>query len=245
MATYGWGRTAQRSFGVLAMLAATSSASALAGQAVRAQSPEAYMMERDAEISLARSAGPENVASDATVLVMKRNGEYEVAAEGTNGWNCFVGRGWTAPAEVRDGRRVLTEGHFEPNKIAPQCFNELASKSVLPWHRMTSMMFMQGMDSEAVEDRVQQALKSKQLSLPESGAMSYMLSPKQHLSDQVGAWNPHFMLYTPYAEGLPLFGEANISVNTPFVTDGGGPWAVTTMVAGKFSDGTPAPHTRR
>jgi hypothetical protein len=46
-----------------------------------------YLMERDAEILLARSAAPDCISSDATVLISGRQG-YETAVEGRNGWVC-------------------------------------------------------------------------------------------------------------------------------------------------------------
>ena len=43
-----------------------------------------YLMERNAEILLARSAAPDSISSDATVLILGRQG-YETAVEGRNG----------------------------------------------------------------------------------------------------------------------------------------------------------------
>ena len=51
-----------------------------------------YLMERNAEILLARSAAPDSISSDATVLILGRQG-YETAVEGRNGWVCMVERG--------------------------------------------------------------------------------------------------------------------------------------------------------
>jgi hypothetical protein len=48
-----------------------------------------YMMDRDAEIALARSAAPPSIAKDATVMVLGRHG-YETAVEGANGFVCVV-----------------------------------------------------------------------------------------------------------------------------------------------------------
>src|SRR6266436_7774783 len=52
-----------------------------------------YLMGREAEITLARSAAPPSIAKDATVMVLGRYG-YETAVEGTNGFVCAVGRSW-------------------------------------------------------------------------------------------------------------------------------------------------------
>ena len=51
-----------------------------------------YLMERNAEIVLARSAAPDSISSDATVLILGRQG-YETAVEGRNGSVCMVERG--------------------------------------------------------------------------------------------------------------------------------------------------------
>jgi hypothetical protein len=50
-----------------------------------------YLMERNAEIALARSAGPESVSRDAEVLGLGRHG-YESAGKGKNGFVCVVER---------------------------------------------------------------------------------------------------------------------------------------------------------
>ena len=54
-----------------------------------------YLMEKNAEIQLARSAAPDSISRDATILVLGRQG-YETAVEGKNGFVCMVGRGWMA-----------------------------------------------------------------------------------------------------------------------------------------------------
>jgi hypothetical protein len=54
-----------------------------------------YLMERNAEILLARSAAPDSISSDATILVLGRQG-YETAVRGKNGFVCMVERSWLA-----------------------------------------------------------------------------------------------------------------------------------------------------
>src|SRR5438477_2126281 len=54
---------------------------------------EKYLMDRDAEIALARSAAPSSISRDATVAILGKNG-YETAVEGKNGFICIVERGW-------------------------------------------------------------------------------------------------------------------------------------------------------
>lgn len=52
-----------------------------------------YLMDRTAEIALARSAGPESISRNAEVLVLGSHG-FETAVKGKNGWVCLVERGW-------------------------------------------------------------------------------------------------------------------------------------------------------
>jgi hypothetical protein len=59
-----------------------------------------YLMERDAEISLARSAAPESISSNAEILVLTHRG-YEAVAKGSNGFVCMVERSWTAGLNFR------------------------------------------------------------------------------------------------------------------------------------------------
>jgi hypothetical protein len=53
---------------------------------------EQYLMDRNAEIAMARSAAPAAISGAAAVLVLGRHG-YETAVEGKNGWVCLVDRG--------------------------------------------------------------------------------------------------------------------------------------------------------
>src|ERR1700740_3311310 len=57
-----------------------------------------YLMDRNAEIAMARSAAPEAISRDADVLVLGRHG-YETAVKGKNGFVCVVERGWMGPFE--------------------------------------------------------------------------------------------------------------------------------------------------
>ena len=60
---------------------------------------EQYLMtDRNAEIALARSAAPEAISRDATILVLGRHG-YETAVEGKNGFVCAVERGGDGPIQ--------------------------------------------------------------------------------------------------------------------------------------------------
>src|SRR6201982_1003666 len=83
-----------------------------------------YLMpDRDAEIALARSAAPEAISRDATILVLGRHG-YETAVEGKNGFACVVERAWMSPFDSAE--------FWNPKLRGPLCFNPQAVRSILP-----------------------------------------------------------------------------------------------------------------
>ena len=51
---------------------------------------EQYLMDRNEAIALARSAAPESISKDASVLVLTPKG-WETAVKGTNGFVCMAG----------------------------------------------------------------------------------------------------------------------------------------------------------
>jgi hypothetical protein len=60
-----------------------------------------YLMDRNAAIALARSAAPEGISKDASVLVLTPKG-WETAVNGTNGFVCMTGPAWTASIDFYD-----------------------------------------------------------------------------------------------------------------------------------------------
>jgi hypothetical protein len=80
-----------------------------------------YLMPRDAEIEMARSAGPASISANAEVLVLTNSG-YAVAVKGSNGWVCFVGRMWMAGLDDPE--------FWNPKGRGPGCLNPPAVQSV-------------------------------------------------------------------------------------------------------------------
>ena len=70
-------------------------------------------MSRDQQISIALSAGPEEVANKATVYVLGPKG-YEKAREGTNDASCLVGRHFVKPTET-----TIEPICYDPKAAAP------------------------------------------------------------------------------------------------------------------------------
>jgi hypothetical protein len=113
------------SLALVVMLAAAWQAQA---QVAKAPYPsmaplDQYLMERNAEITLARSAAPESISQDAEVMVLGQHG-YETVVKGKNGFVCVVQRSWTAGTDDPD--------FWNPKLRAPICFNPPAVRSYLP-----------------------------------------------------------------------------------------------------------------
>ncbi|HEV8041727.1 MAG TPA: hypothetical protein VGP62_22815 [Bryobacteraceae bacterium] len=159
-----------------------------------------YMMAPDAEIALARSAGPESVSRDAEVMVMGQHG-YKTAVKGKNGFVCLVERGWTAPSDNPD--------FWNPKLRGPLCLNAPAVRSYLPLTFRKTELILAGRSKAQMFADISAALDKKELPSPEIGAMCYMLSKQGYLSDSDGHWHPHLMFFLPLTDpkawgaGLP------------------------------------------
>jgi hypothetical protein len=170
---------------------------------------EQYLMGREAEIALARSAAPSSISHDAEVLVLGRHG-YETAVKGKNGFVCTVQRSWTAPLDDPD--------FWNPKLRAPICFNAPAARSYLS-HAIRKTEFILATRSKAqMANGIAAALDKKELRSPEPGAMCYMMSRQGYLSDRDGHWHPHLMFFLPPTDpaswgsgkpGAPLIGVRN------------------------------------
>ena len=135
---------------------------------------EQYLMtDRNAEIALARSAAPEAISRDATILVLGRDG-YETAVEGKNGFVCAVERGWMGPFNGEDAANF-----WNPKLRGPLCFNPPAARSVLPTTYKRTEMILAGKSKAQVIDALKAAYEKKELPPLEPGAMSYMMSKDQ------------------------------------------------------------------
>jgi hypothetical protein len=153
---------------------------------------EQYLMPRDSEIKLARSAAPAAISDKATVLTLDAKG-YETAFHGTNGFTCLVERSWMAPFESPD--------FWNPKIRGPICYNPAASESILTYTVRRTKLALAGTSKEKILDEVRAAVARNELPSPESGAMSYMLSKDGYLSDADGHWHPHLMIHVPKVAG--------------------------------------------
>jgi hypothetical protein len=200
---------------------------------------EEYMMDRDAEIALAKSAAPAPISNDATVLVLTKKG-YETATVGKNGFVCLVERSWTAP---------FSSPEFWKSKgRSPVCLNAPAARTALPVSIKRTELALAGLTKEQILARMKELIAQKAFPAPEIGSMSYMMSKEQYLSDTDKPdvhWHPHLMFYVPGDMDAAVWG-ANLPGGSPVYgggeeLPGGGrlPWTIFFVPVPKWSDGTP------
>ena len=156
-----------------------------------------YLMDRNAEIAMARSAAPEAISRDADVLVLGRHG-YETAVKGKNDFVCVVERGWMGPF---DGE--FAANFWNPKLRGPLCFNPPAARSILPMTYKRTEMVLAGQSKAQIIEGIKTFIKQKLPPL-EPGAMSYMMSKEQYLSDDGHHhWIAHLMI-TPRSRTVPF-----------------------------------------
>jgi hypothetical protein len=192
---------------------------------------EQYLMiNRADEIDQARSAAPPSISSDADVLTLSRHG-YETAIKGRNGFVCLVQRAWFSG---------LTDQEFwNPKERAPICFNPQGARSVLPTFLRRTGWVLAGASKDEIIVRTKAVIAANEVSVPEIGAMTYMMARNAYHSDAVaGPWHPHLMFF------LPRINVADWGANLPgspvLGNDSGiEPFTVFFVPVASWSDGTP------
>src|SRR5271168_4162307 len=172
-----WSGAASRLAVALTIAGAAQSASAQATSgSYPAMAPrDQYMMDKTAEIALARTAASAALSNDASVLVLGAHG-FETAATGANHFTCLVERSWDKPFD---------DPEFWNQKMrGPVCMNDAAVRTVLPMILERAEWALSGVSKDKMAERSKTSAKAN--TPPAAGAMSYMLSKQQYLSDDHG-----------------------------------------------------------
>jgi hypothetical protein len=197
--------------------------------AIGAPSPiDPYLMERNAEIALARSAAPDSLSRDATVLVLGAHG-YETAVKGTNGFVCLVERSWMQPFDAPEFMK--TDGRM------PMCLNPPGARTHLPFTFKTTELVIAGVPKQEMFNQLKAAFDRKELPLPEPGSMCYMLSKQQNFGPQFGHADPHLMFWYPRTQHITWGAEFG---GSPIDVKEDSPDPVTTFIisVSNWSDGS-------
>jgi hypothetical protein len=192
-----------------------------------------YLMDRDAEIALARSAAPESISREAEISVLGRHG-YQTAVKGKNGFVCVVERSWMSPFDDPQ--------FWNPKLRGPICFNPTAARSILPLTFKRTELVLGGISKAQIYDAIK-VFSKKELPSLEPGGMCYMMSRQGYLNDSAGHWVPHLMFYVPQTAGMAWGADlpgSPVLLNPQFQ---GAPEPVTVFMIPvmNWSDGTPAP----
>ncbi len=184
------------------------------------------------EIALARTAAPPSISAHADVLVLGTHG-YVTAIKGTNGFVCFVERGWAGGFDDSE--------FWNPKSRGPNCFNPPAVRSELRQLLRRTEWVMAGVGKQQMIAKTEAAVANHTFKAPEPGSFSFMLSKEGYLNDQAaGPWLPHVMFFVPHGQaaiwgadldGSPILGQDGRSFES----------TVFFIPVRHWSDGSPAP----
>jgi hypothetical protein len=207
------------------------------GQAGRVSDPamapvDQYLIaDQNAEIALARSAAPASISNGAEVMVLGRSG-YRTAVSGKNGFLCMVERSWGASSDDPE--------FWNPKVRSPICFNPSAARTYAPIYRMKTKLALSGKSRTEIVRALASAFDKKELPALEPGAMCYMMSKQQYLSDRDKSWHPHLMFFVPgnaaKSWGANLPGSPVMAANDPEER-----LTILLVWVGEWSNGAPAP----
>ncbi len=233
-----------------AIVAALIAAASLPGAAQDAKQTyprmapiQQYLMNRDAEIALARSAAPDAVSREASVLVLTRHG-YKTAIEGKNGWVCWVGRSWMAMFDHPE--------FWNPKIRAADCLNPPAARSILPYAYKRTDLLLAGHSKEEVIAAIKAAIDKRKLPSLELGAVSYMMARSSYLTDSGDHNMPHLMFFRTERDdadwGANVTNSPVLAVNYWYLSADAypqlkafPPLSVFLVAVDKWSDGSPGP----
>jgi len=207
----------------LAFIAGSGAAVANPAERYARMAPIAdYLMDRTEEIALARSAAPGSVSRDATILVLTPTG-YETAVPGANGFVCMVGRGFGGAFDWAE--------RLNPKIRAAECQNPQAARSVLPFAKLRTAMFLAGRSAAETMARMERALSRGEIPPLESGAMSYMMSKSSYLTDD----GEHNMAHVMFFVAVKDFADWGANApDAPFM--GSNYWSFTPGLAAATAD---------
>jgi hypothetical protein len=216
--------------GLVGLMTGPATADALKQYPDMAPVAQYRMASPQAEIALARSAAPASISNDAEILVMGEHG-FNVAVKGKNGFVCFVERSF-------DDSSFNDRQFWNADIRGPNCLNPAAARSVLPHILERTKWALSGVSKAGMMARTKAELAAHTYVMPEPGAMCFMMSKEQYVSDEGGHWHPHLMFYVANADAAAW--GANLT-GSPVMASSEAPDPVTIFMVPvkKWSDGTP------
>jgi hypothetical protein len=204
------------------LLAASLGAAAVLAQTPKYPPIDQYLMPRDAEMALAKSAAPPSLGDHATIKVLTKSG-FVVAREGDNGAVCMVMRGFSAPTYTPAQFRNLV---YDPTVQAPICFTEPAARTAMPYYELRTRLAMEGKGPDQIAASLESAYVRGELPRRDAVTFAYMWSAHQHLGPGIGVWRPHMMVFAPYYDNAMVGGNEFGSPLPQVSDDAGTPFSV-------------------
>ena len=181
-----------------------------------------YLMPRDAEIALARTAAPPTISGRATIKILTPSG-FVVAERGDNGNVCMVMRGFSAPTYTPARFRDLVN---DPTVRAPICFVGPAAETAMPFYEMRTKLALAGKTPDQIAAALKDAYATGRLPRRGAATFAYMWSAHQHLASGIDAWHPHVMIFVPEYRNEMVGGNAFGSPLPQVSDDAGTPFTV-------------------
>jgi hypothetical protein len=132
---------------------------------------------------------------------------------------------------------------WNPKIRGPICFNPPAARSILPLTYKRTEMILAGQSKAQIIEGIKTFIK-QELPPLEPGAMSYMLSKNQYLTDDGDHhWMAHLMFYTPLMDGAVWGADlphSPVMLNPQF-NGAPEPFNVFMVATRRWSDGTAVP----
>lgn len=186
-----------------------------------------YLMDRGAEIALARTAAPASISRDAEVMVLGSHG-FESAARGTNGFVCIVERSWSAAPDP---------DFWNPRVRVPECYNAAAARSYLLRTLRATDLVLAGRTRAEVDSAIDAAADSGTLPPMAPGAMCYMMGKAGYAGDSAKHWPPHLMFF--YTHTDPVTWGAGLR-GSPILASSDQRLTMFAVPVPQWADGTPS-----
>src|SRR6202012_3980731 len=77
----------------------------------------------------------------------------------------------------------------------PACLNAAAAQTFLPHITEKAEWVLAGLSAQQITEHIKTAIASGEFAAPSAGAMCYMMSKQQYVSDGNPHWHPHLMFY--------------------------------------------------
>ena len=167
----------------------------------------------DLETDYALSALPPHLRDGATVYLLDPTKGYYMARKGTNGFTAYV------------ERTDWSRGEFVPDMYAPEGFDSIGSKTLIPiFFEIAAMRASGKYTAKQLREIVVKRVKDGIYKAPPRTGICYMLSPLLRSDAGEGIINivmPHYMFYAPYLDNADIGGGWIAGGHQPFIISTG------------------------